>query len=81
MSDQGPVNPTDPTQPMTKAQRDLAESTAPPAPPAPSPAAQLQAAMDALNHPSVLDVPHRLGAIQNALTVMAAQLMPLLPTE
>lgn len=75
------VNPTDPTQPMTLAQRQAAEATPPAQPGPPSPAAQLQAALDALNHPSVLDVPHRLGALQNALIVMAAQLMPLLPTE
>ena len=51
-----------------------------PAPP-PSPAAQLQAALDQLNHPSNLDLQSRMHAIQNCLVVMAAQLMPLLPTE
>lgn len=54
----------------------------PPAAPAPpSPAAQLQAALDKLNHPSVLDLQHRLSEMQNCINVMAQSLMPLLPTE
>ena len=57
------------------------EDTQAPAPAAPSPAAQLQQALDLLNHPSNLDLQSRLHAIQNCLSVMAAQLMPLLPTE
>lgn len=60
---------------------DTQETAAPPAPPAPSPAALLQAALDKLNHPSNLDVHDRFAAIQNAIGVMAACLMPLLPTE
>lgn len=47
----------------------------------PSPAAQLQAALDLINHPSNLDLQSRIHAIQNCLTVISAQLMPLLPTE
>lgn len=55
------------------------QDSAVPAPP--SPAAQLQAALDAINHPSNLDLQGRLHALQNCIFVMAAQLMPLLPTE
>lgn len=46
-----------------------------------SPAAQLQAALDAINHPSNLDLQSRLHAIQNCIAVMANQMLPLLPTE
>lgn len=62
---------------------DVQEHDAPPpaAPPVPSPAAQLQAALDALNHPSNLDLHARLAAIHNAVKTIAAALMPLLPTE
>ncbi|HEX8838245.1 MAG TPA: hypothetical protein VF748_14985 [Candidatus Acidoferrum sp.] len=51
------------------------------APPVTPPAAQLQAALDKLNHPSNLDLNDRLHAMQNSINVIAAQLMPLLPTE
>lgn len=51
------------------------------APPPPSPAAMLQAALDTLNHPTTLDLQHRIAAIQNCLNVFAVALMPLLPTE
>lgn len=46
-----------------------------------SPAARLQAALDAINHPSNLDLQSRIHAIQNCIVVMAGQMMPLLPTE
>lgn len=52
-----------------------------PTPKPPSPAAQLQAALDKLNHPSTLDLHARLDAIHNALNVMGTQLVSLLPTE
>lgn len=60
-----------------------AVETPTPAPVAPptSPAAQLQAALDALNHPINLDLQSRLHALENCMRVMSAQLMPLLPTE
>lgn len=54
-----------------------AQSVPPPA----SPAWQLQQALDQLNHLSNLAVPDRLHALQNAVNVIATQLMPLLPTE
>lgn len=50
--------------------------------PAPaSPAKQLADALAMMNHPSNLAVPDRLHAIQNAINVLGAQLLPLLPTE
>lgn len=55
-------------------------AAASPAPP-PSPAAQVQKALDALNHPTNLDLQSRLAAIEHAMRVMIGQLMPLLPTE
>jgi len=73
---------TDPTQPMTKEQRDAVEAApeAPAAPPA-SPAAQIQKALDALNHPGNLDLTTRLASLENALRVLIGQLLPLLPRE
>ena len=50
------------------------------APPA-SPAAQVQKALDALNHPGNLDLQSRLAALENALRVLIGQLLPLLPRE
>lgn len=46
-----------------------------------SEAAKLQAALASLNHPSTLDLQHRLSEMQNCINVLAAALMPLLPTE
>jgi len=73
---------TDPTQPMTKEQRDAAAAASEAsAAPSASPAAQVQKALDALNHPTNLDLQSRLAAIEHAMRVLIGQLMPLLPTE
>lgn len=58
-----------------------AEVTPAPAILPPSPTEQVNAALAALNHPSNLAVPDRLHALEVCVRVMAAQLIPLLPTE
>lgn len=61
---------------------ELDTSPAPaPSPSPPSPTVLLQSALDLLNHPGNLDLQSRLHALENAMRVLAAQLMPLLPTE
>lgn len=47
----------------------------------PSPAAMVQKALDQLNHPGNLDLQSRLHAMESALRMVVAALMPLLPTE
>lgn len=59
----------------------ISETTPAPSIPPPSPTEQINAALAALNHPSNLAVPDRLHALEVCVRVIAAQLIPLLPTE
>ena len=73
---------TDPTEPMTQEARDAAHAASEPAPaPPPSPAARFQQVLDQLNHPGNLDLPSRMHALEQAVRVMIAVLMPTMPTE
>lgn len=62
---------------------DARSEEVPPSPTTPpaSPTDQINAALALLNHPSNLAVPDRLHALEVCVRVMAAQLIPLLPTE
>jgi hypothetical protein len=57
-----------------------ADPTQAPAPPI-SPAETLAKAIAAMNHPSNLSLQDKMHVMQNAINVMAVQLIPLLPTE
>jgi hypothetical protein len=79
MDDNGQTTAKMPTQ-------TTAPAPSPPNPPLvgdppPSPAAIVQKALAALNHPTNLDLQSRMAAIEHALRVLCGQLIPLLPTE